>query len=404
MLIPSIDLMGGKAVQLRRGREKLLERDNPVALARQWSLFGEIAVVDLDRTLGKGDNTALVERLCTEADCRVGGGIRDETQARRLLAAGATRLVVGTRAEPAFLKILPPERWIVALDAEHGKVVTEGWEKSTADTPESKGKTLAPYCSEFLVTFVEREGALKGTDLAEAKRLSKALPRPLTVAGGITTVEEVAALTRMGVNAQVGMALYTGVFDPAEALVKSIDWAEGPVPTIAQDEAGNVLMLAFSTEDSLRKALAERKGWYFSRTRNRLWKKGETSGHTQALKRVRLDCDADTLLFTVAQTGPACHTNAATCFGPAGPRVLERLQAQVLSRRGSGSYTDKLLKAPRLLREKLAEEAREVLDFKDPANLAWEVADWLYFATALMAREGVSWKQVFDQLESRRKP
>ena len=124
----------------------------------------------------------------------------------------------------------------------------------------------------------------------------------------------------------------------------------------------------------------------------------------QALKRVRLDCDADTLLFTVAQTGPACHTNAATCFGPAGRRGLERLQAKILSRKGSGSYTDELLRNPRLLRKKLAEEAGEVLDFRDPANLAWEVADWLYFATALMAREGVSWKQVMDQLESRRKP
>jgi phosphoribosyl-ATP pyrophosphohydrolase/phosphoribosyl-AMP cyclohydrolase len=404
MLIPSIDLMGGKAVQLRRGREKLLERDDPVELAREWSLFGEIAVVDLDRALGKGDNTALVGRLCAEADCRVGGGIRDEAQARRLLAAGAKRLVVGTRAEPGFLSLLPPERWIVALDSEHGKVVTEGWEKATLDTPEAKGKALAPYCSEFLVTFVEREGALEGTDLAEAKRLAKALPRPLTVAGGITTLDEVAALTRMGIHAQVGMAIYTGAFAPAEAMATSIDWTKGPVPTIAQDEAGNVLMLAFSTEDSLRKALAERKGWYFSRSRNRLWQKGETSRHVQALKRVRLDCDADTILFTVAQTGPACHRNAATCFGPAGRQGLERLQAQILARRGSGSYTDELLKNPRLLRKKLEEEAGEVVSFKDPANLAWEVADWLYFATALMAREGVSWSQVFAQLESRRKP
>ncbi len=404
MLIPSIDLMGGKAVQLRRGREKVLEVDDPVALAKAWSLFGEIAVVDLDRALGKGDNTPLVERLCAEADCRVGGGIRDEAQARRLLAAGARRLVVGTKAEPGFLSLLPAERWIVALDAERGKVVTEGWEKETSDTPEAKGKALAPYCSEFLVTFVEREGAMKGTDLAEAKRLSEVLPRPLTIAGGITTVDEVAALTRMGVNAQVGMAIYTGAFDPAEALVRSIDWTKGPVPTIAQDGAGNVLMLAFSTEDSLRKALAERKGWYFSRSRNRLWQKGETSGHVQALRRVRLDCDADALLFMVDQEGPACHTNAATCFGPAGPQVLERLQAQILSRKGSGSYTGKLLQDPRLLREKLEEEAGEVVDFRDPANLAWEVADWLYFATALMAREGVTWHQVFNQLESRRKP
>lgn len=407
MLIPSIDLMGGKAVQLRRGRERILERDDPVALAREWSLFGEIAVVDLDRALGKGDNTPLVERLCAEADCRVGGGIRDEAQARRLLAAGARRLVVGTRAEPGFLGLLPSEAWIVALDADRGKVVTEGWRTETAETPEGRGKRLAPYCSEFLVTFVEREGGLGGTDLEEAKRLGAVLRRPLTIAGGITTAREVAALTRMGLSAQVGMALYTGALDPAEALLKSLDWSKGPVPTVAQDADSNVLLLAFSTEESLRKALATRQGWYFSRSRNRLWRKGETSGHAQGLKRVRLDCDADTILFTVSQEGPACHTNRETCFGPASRRVLESLQRQIRSRAASGdaeSYTKKLLSDPALLREKLQEEAGEVVDFRDPGNLAWEVADWLYFATVLLEREGVSWSRVFAQLESRRKP
>ena len=407
MLIPSIDLMKGKAVQLRRGRDKVLERDDPVALARAWSLFGEIAVVDLDRALGQGDNTALVEQLCAEADCRVGGGVRDEAQARRLLAAGARRLVVGTRAEPEFLKLLPPEKWIVALDADKGRVVTEGWRTETADTPEARGKRLGEYCSEFLVTFVDREGGLGGTDLAEARRLASVLPKPLTVAGGITTVQEVAELSRAGIHAQVGMAIYTGGFDPAEALVKSVDWSKGPVPTLAQDADGNVLMLAFSTEESLRKALAERRGCYFSRSRSRLWVKGEESGHVQALKRVRLDCDADALVFTVEQTGPACHTNRDTCFGPAFPRTLEALQRQIRARAAAGdakSYTKRLLSDPALLREKLQEEAGEVVDFRDPANLAWEVADWLYFATVLMEREGVSWERVFAQLESRRKP
>lgn len=407
MIIPSIDLMNGKAVQLRRGREKILERDDPVALAKAWSLFGEIAVVDLDRALGQGDNTAVVERLCEVAECRVGGGIRDEAQARRLLAAGASRLVVGTRAQPDFLKALPPEAWIVALDSEHGKVVTEGWRRTTADTPEARGEALAPYCSEFLVTFVEREGAMQGTDLARAQELAEALPLPLTIAGGITTVDEVAALTRLGISAQVGMAIYTGAFDPAEALVRSIDWSKGPVPTVARDADGNVLMVAFSTEASLRKALATREGWYFSRSRGKLWHKGESSGHVQALSRVRLDCDADTLLFTVDQTGPACHRNSATCFGPAGRRALEALQRQIRERAASPdpkSYTRKLLEDPALLREKLSEEAGEVLDFRDPDNLAWEVADWLYFATVLMTREGVSWDKVWRQLESRRKP
>ncbi len=404
MLIPSIDLMNGKAVQLRRGREKVLERDDPVALARAWSLFGEIAVVDLDRALGQGDNTPLVERLCAEADCRVGGGIRDESQARRLLAAGAKRLVVGTRAEPGFLGILPPECWIVALDCEHGKVVRQGWRETTDVSPEDLGRQLAPFCSEFLVTFVEREGGLGGTDLQRASVLMKALSRPLTIAGGITTADEVAALTRQGMHAQVGMAIYTGALDPVEALVRSLDWSKGPLPTVTQDADGNVLMVAFSTAASLRKALETRQGWYYSRSRDRLWRKGEDSGHVQSLRRVQADCDADTLRFLVGQTGPACHRRSDTCFGPAARRALERLQTQIRERRGSGSYTDTLLGDPALLRSKLKEEAGEVLGFTDSGNLAWEVADWLYFATVLMTREDVTWEQVWNQLESRRKP
>src|SRR6185436_6996869 len=99
----------------------------------------------------------------------------------------------------------------------------------------------------------------------------------------------------------VGMALYTGRLDLDAATVALPDWTGGPIPTIARDQDGNVLMLAWSTAESLRAALAERRGVYWSRSRRSLWRKGETSGNTQELVRVRYDCDADALLFTVRQ-------------------------------------------------------------------------------------------------------
>lgn len=89
---------------------------------------------------------------------------------------------------------------------------------------------------------------------------------------------------------------------------------DGLVPTIVQGRDGTVLMLAYSSPASLRRALATGQGWYYSRSRRRLWRKGQQSGNTQKLLQVMLDCDGDALLFVVEQKGPACHTLRPTCF------------------------------------------------------------------------------------------
>ena len=127
MIIPSIDLMDGKAVQLIQGKEKVLERSDVVELAMEFRKYGEIAVIDLDAALGKGDNLALVKELCSIADCRVGGGIRTISKAGELLRAGARKVIIGTKATPDFLRELPKERVIVAVDCKQGKVVDDGW-------------------------------------------------------------------------------------------------------------------------------------------------------------------------------------------------------------------------------------------------------------------------------------
>jgi phosphoribosylformimino-5-aminoimidazole carboxamide ribotide isomerase len=220
MIIPCIDLMDGKVVQLVQGRDKALEGDAPLEMLRKFSAFPEIQVIDLDAAIGNAENTALVELLASRARCRVGGGVRSPERARRLIDQGAHRVIVGTAAfTPALERIadeVGPERIIIALDSKYGKIVVKGWRETTEFTAEEVIGRLEPFCSGFLCTYVDKEGMLQGTDLDWFRRLRAATKRELTAAGGITTLEDVRELLAMNVHAALGMAIYTGRLDLAE--------------------------------------------------------------------------------------------------------------------------------------------------------------------------------------------
>jgi phosphoribosyl-ATP pyrophosphohydrolase/phosphoribosyl-AMP cyclohydrolase len=405
VIIPSIDLMGGRAVQLRRGAEKILESpEDPLDLLKRFAFYGEVAVIDLDAALGTGSNRPIVREFCRVAPCRVGGGARSESDVVDLIKAGAARVIVGTAATPEFLRLFHPDWLMVALDARGGRTVDHGWRHGTGETPVDRARRLEPYCSGFLFTQVDVEGTLLGAPLDPVRDLLEATTRPLTVAGGVGGLEDARALHALGVDVQVGMALYTGRLDLDEATVALLRWNGGTLPTIVQDEDGRVLMLAWSTPGSLREALLTRRGVYFSRSRQSLWRKGDTSGHTQDLTRVRYDCDADALLFTVRQTGPACHTGRPGCFGGPGRFDLNTLRQVVAARRGAdpaSSWTARLLADRTLLRAKVREEAAEVCASPHRANLVWELADLLYHATVLMESEGIALEEVEAELRGR---
>ncbi len=177
----------------------------------------------------------------------------------------------------------------------------------------------------------------------------------------------------------------------------------GYVPTIVCDaHTGRPLMLAYSTRESLAISLSTKSATYWSRSRRELWRKGATSGHTQRVCEVMADCDRDTILMYVEQTGPACHTGSPTCFGEppfSWQALYERLAAR--DERSEGSYTARLLRDPDLLAAKIEEEAREVIDAPTRENLAWECADLLYFMTVRMRRDGVTIDDVMSQLAAR---
>ena len=226
----------------------------------------------------------------------------------------------------------------------------------------------------------------------------------------MASTAEAAAIARLGLDVQVGMALYTGKLDLADAVIQSLDFDKCPqIPTIVQDEAGQVLMLAYSTPESLKAALTEGRGIYYSRSRKSLWRKGETSGHTQELSRCRTDCDRDALLFTVRQTTTACHTGAYSCFGSGAaersfslPVLFDTLK-QRQATMPEGSYSARLFADREFLLRKLMEEAFETTRAQDPQNLTWEIADTVYFLSVLAASEKLSWRDIEAELGGRQK-
>jgi len=221
MIFPCIDLMDGKVVQLVQGRRKALEaEESPEEMLHKFKAFPEIQVIDLDAAMGRGSNDDLVRLLALKAVTRVGGGVRTVERAQTLIAQGAHKVIVGTSAftktgiDREFLGSLSEaigrERLLIALDSKAGRIVIKGWQESTDLTAEEVLRSLEPYCSGFLCTYVDKEGMLQGTDLEWFRRLRAATSLELTAAGGITTMDDVRALAAMNVHAALGMAIYTG--------------------------------------------------------------------------------------------------------------------------------------------------------------------------------------------------
>lgn len=231
MLIPSIDLQNGRVVQLVQGEKLAIEDADLDGWIARFAAFPKVQLIDLDAAKGVGDNDALVRRVAAALPVRVGGGVRSVARAQQLLDAGAHAVIVGSslfHAPRPGGSLDPPERLIdlgfaraladaigvdrviAAVDSKAGHVVVHGWKTRLPITAVEAVRALEPYCSEFLYTHVDAEGLMRGTDMAAIGAVREATTRRVTAAGGITTREEIDALDAMGVDAVVGMAIYTG--------------------------------------------------------------------------------------------------------------------------------------------------------------------------------------------------
>ena len=266
MVIASIDLKDGHVVQLKNGKDLVLQRDDADALIADFDKYGEVAIIDLDQALrntdakGNTKNTELLKHLLRHGNVRVGGGIRDVKKARELISLGAEKVIVGSAAwakdttsgeilNKAFLeelvKAVGKQRIIISVDAIGGKIAVKGW-KETVDIPLIEGaKAAEAYCSELLFTSVEKEGCMQGTDMASCRALRDAVKCRVVVAGGVNSLSEIAELEKIGCDVQLGMALYTGVVSLKDAFISCLDFEKtnGMIPVIAQSVSGEVLMM-----------------------------------------------------------------------------------------------------------------------------------------------------------------
>jgi phosphoribosylformimino-5-aminoimidazole carboxamide ribotide isomerase len=220
MLIPAIDLMGGRIVQLVQGERLAIASDDIAAGIDRFRGHAKIQVIDLDAAKSQGSNEALVARICRELRCRVGGGIRSLPRAGEVLAMGATQVILGSSLFRAgavdvefaarLAEAFGTDRLIAAVDARGGRVVVNGWRTQLDLSPVEAVHQLEPYVGEFLYTHVDREGLMQGTDMGAIRAVRDATARRITAAGGITTRAEIDELDSIGVDAVVGMAIYVG--------------------------------------------------------------------------------------------------------------------------------------------------------------------------------------------------
>jgi phosphoribosylformimino-5-aminoimidazole carboxamide ribotide isomerase len=220
MLIPSIDLMGGKIVQLVQGKRKALEFDDFEEWIARFSSFPLVQLIDLDAAMGTGENRELVREFSERLPCQVGGGIRSIEAAQQTLALGARRVILGSslirKGQPdaafseAIARVVGAEKLVFAIDSKQGRVAIRGWRELAAITPLEMIAALEPWCGAFLYTHIDTEGLMQGIPMDVIRQLRPSTKKQLIAAGGITTSEEIQQLDAMNVDAVVGMAIYTG--------------------------------------------------------------------------------------------------------------------------------------------------------------------------------------------------
>lgn len=221
MLIPSIDLRGGRVVQLVQGRREVLAFDDVFEWVGRFTGFPRVQVIDLDAAMGVGDNRALVARICRALPCRVGGGLRSAEAASQAIADGAREVILGSAlftdggVDEAFAAAVAEAcgaaRVIAAVDALGGRVAVRGWKETLAISPADAARRLEPWCGGLLYTHIDTEGLMGGIDMGAVAAVRDATSLRLAAAGGITTWGEIDALDAMGIDAVVGMAVYSGI-------------------------------------------------------------------------------------------------------------------------------------------------------------------------------------------------
>ncbi|MBP5291628.1 MAG: 1-(5-phosphoribosyl)-5-[(5-phosphoribosylamino)methylideneamino]imidazole-4-carboxamide isomerase [Lachnospiraceae bacterium] len=338
-LYPAIDLKDGKCVRLSQGsfNDVKVYSDSPALAAAHWEGLGAtfLHIVDLDGAVkGSSVNREAIKDIGTHISIpfEVGGGVRTLQDIEELLGLGAKRVIIGTKAveDPDFaaqaVERFGADHIVLGLDARDGKVAVKGWlEDSVRSSEEFCLDMKKAGIRTVIYTDISRDGMLCGPNITNTRKLIDSTGMEIIASGGISCMDDLAELKKAGIpGAILGKALYEGRIDLAKAICtieNPSDFSEfktdgnGLIPVVVQDdETLEVLMVAYMNEEAYKKTLLSGRMHYYSRSRQTLWLKGETSGHFQDLVSLDIDCDNDTLLARVIQTGAACHTGNHSCF------------------------------------------------------------------------------------------
>lgn len=340
IIFPAIDIQEGRCVRLVKGDFATAHQvaADPLETAIGFYKAGAawIHMVDLDGAkTGRRVNTAIFKEVAAKSGLKVeiGGGIRDMAALEDYFACGITRCILGSAAlkNPDLVREAVKtygDRIAVGIDAVNGMVAAEGWlDVSSVSYIELAKQMEAAGVRTLIFTDISKDGTLSGPNLEQLEALSKAVSCNIVASGGIRESADISHLKELGLYGAIcGKSLYSGTLDltgaiheaasPADDMDLDRFFRKSPlIPAVIQEAStGEVLMLAYMNRMSLQKTIETGTTWFWSRSRQEYWNKGATSGHYQRVISLCGDCDDDTLLVRVEQTGAACHTGAHSCF------------------------------------------------------------------------------------------
>ena len=348
IILPAIDLKDKTCVRLYKGDFSTAYKvaDNAVATAQKFEQQGALwlHMVDLDGAKnGKpyNDDVIFDVKNNTNMHIEVGGGIRDMSTVDYYLDKGISRIILGSAAlsNPEFVREAVKKhgkKIAVGIDAHGGKVAADGWTNTSSVDYIDLAKRMEDIGVKYIIfTDISTDGTLNGPNLNMLDKLNHSVDVNIIASGGVSTIKDILDLYELGVyGAIAGKSIYSGTLDLRSAINASqkISRSQGLgsdiddelemyflksdlIPAVVQESStGEVLMLAYMNKESMKKTLETGYTWFYSRSRQELWNKGATSGNLQKVVSIHADCDNDTLLVKVVQTGNACHTGSHSCF------------------------------------------------------------------------------------------
>ncbi|MFT6850776.1 MAG: cyclase [Sphingobacteriales bacterium] len=454
-IIPCLDIKNGRTVK-GTNFVNLIDAGDPVELATQYDKEGadELVFLDISATDERRKTLIpLVEKIAEALTIpfTVGGGISSVEDVDKLLKSGADKVSINSAAlsRPELINEISQrfgsQCMVIAIDA---KLEENGeWEVYSHGGKTSTGRTLFEWAKEaeergageILFTSISNDGSKSGFAVDALKQISANCRIPVIASGGAGKFEHFKDVLETGV---ADAALAASVFHykiftiPAlktylatenipvrlpkiESSMKGLDKLDfdkmdGLIPAVIQDSSSlKVLMVGFMNEEAVAETQKRGKVVFYSRTKKRLWEKGETSGNHLKVKDISVDCDNDTLLIQVVPNGPACHTGSFSCFSDQKEQeriTLYELETVINNRWNDNpddSYTAYLRKRGiKKIAQKVGEEATEaVIEAVDgkKKKLSEETADLLFHVLVMLKASGTNFRAVMDVLAGRHK-